>query len=65
VVRRGESKAEKKPPRRDCGLGYEYQQSTCDILVMHVHGEVTPGVITRSGNAWEGLLYTKGHLELF
>jgi len=60
AARRGESPKPKKTLCRDCGLGYKYQQSACDMLVTHVHGEVAPGVITQSSKAWEELLYTEG-----
>jgi len=60
----GGSKAEKQG-RADCGLGYKYQQSACDMLVMRVHGEVAPGVVTRSSKVWEGLLYVEGCLGSF
>jgi len=65
AARRGESKAEKKTPHRDCGLGYEYQQRACNILVAHVHGEVTPGVVAQSGKVWEGPLYVEQRLGSF
>jgi len=61
----GESKAGKKKLRRDCRLGYEYQQSACDMLVTCVHGEVAPGVVAWSGEVWEGPLYVEQHLGSF
>ena len=37
----------------DCGSGYKHQRSVFDISVMHVHEGDAPGVVTRSGRAWE------------
>ncbi len=33
-------------------LGYKLQQCVCNIQVMYVHEEVSPGAITQSSETW-------------